>query len=154
MRKNSVNWKVWVSADQPNTSKHPLAGLEMKHMQKNYDLASFVWHWWSYYSVKNLKIGGNFARDWQIRCRAVLPWVALWKLPPFQTWKFNLFLEREIVGNAQRNVLMLSLTFQRQQHTAAPTTGPLQLYIQNHQGHFISFDVLFRYVGERKDPFQ
>ena len=64
------------------------------------------------------------------------------------------FPGREIVGNAQRNVLMLSLTFQRQQHTAAPTTGPLQLDIQNHQGHIISFDVLFRYMGEGKDPFQ
>ena len=32
------------------------------------------------------------------------------------------FSGREIVGNTQRNVLMLSFTFQRQQHTAPATT--------------------------------
>ena len=37
------------------------------------------------------------------------------------------FPGREIVGNAQRNVLMLSLTFQRQQHTAPPATTPCPL---------------------------
>ena len=144
MRANSVNWQVWVSSDQPNTSKHPLAGLEIKHMQKKLWPCKFCLTLAELLFSQKLENRWNFARDWQIRCRAVLPWVALWKLPPFQTWKFNLFLEREIVGNAQRNVLMLSLTFQRQQHTATPTTRPLQLDVQNHQGHFISCDALFR----------
>ena len=54
------------------------------------------------YKYKYIWPSENRVWDWQIRCRAVLPRVALWKLPPFQTWKFNLFLGKGNCGECAK----------------------------------------------------